>query len=670
MWRFCVPSRTFCLLSAVAAALTCAGPAAAQLVDSSDKVAVTVVPEKFHVAPGGDVPLAVVFDIRNRWHVHRNVIEDAPAALGDVSTLVATKITAAVVEGQGVTVHAGFTQWPQGHEVNVGSQSNPAMYWVFDGKTVVYVPVTVADDAPTGKVTIRVKVTYQACGRNSPFDKSEVCLAPVEDAPIDIELEVVSRDALADRVQGATPAGGDAELFTGFDASIWPRIHSGEKAPDVVKFGLFKWEFEIDVSGGAGLTMLLLLAAVGGLLLNFTPCVLPVIPIKIMSLSQTAGHRGKTLLLGAVMSLGVVAFWLSLGAVIAYTTAQIAAGQADAQGITSTNQLFQKPWFTISVGVVIAVMAIGMCGLFSINLPQWVYRINPKHDSVAGSFGFGIMTAILSTPCTAPFMGAAAAWAATQSWVTTLLTFAAIGAGMALPYLVLSVSPALVKKMPRSGPASELIKQVMGLFMLAAAAYFVGVGLSALLQTPPDPPSRLYWWAVMGFIAAAGAWLAFKTIRIAKAAVPLGVFAALGVLLIAGAVYGGVTLTDKGRIDWVYYTPQRFEQAQKDGKVIALEFTAEWCLNCKWLERNVLQTDGVVAAFAAGDVVPMKVDLTGNNTPGNQKLNDTGRRTIPWLVIIAPDGRETLRSDFYTVDQVVEAVNAARSKASEAASAR
>ena len=122
-------------------------------------------------------------------------------------------------------------------------------------------------------------------------------------------------------------------------------------------------------------------------------------------------------------------------------------------------------------------MAIGMGGLFSIRLPNTVYKVNPKQDSWFGSFLFGVMTAVLSTPCTAPFMGAAAAWAATQSPTLTLIVFGAIGFGMAIPYLILAAFPHLVEKMPKAGAASEVIKQVMGLLMLAAAAYFIGVGL-------------------------------------------------------------------------------------------------------------------------------------------------------------------------------------------------
>src|SRR5438093_10837506 len=163
--------------------------------------------------------------------------------------------------------------------------------------------------------------------------------------------------------------------------------------------------------------------------------------------------------------------------------------------------------------MVICVMAVGMCGLFAVNLPAWVYRVNASQETVAGSFFFGIMAAVLSTPCTAPFMGAAAAWATTQSAAITLSTFAAIGLGMALPYLVLSAFPGLAKRMPRTGPASELIKQVMGLLLLAAGAYFLGTGITGGLTVPPDPPSPFYWLVLALFVAAVGGWLFWRILQ-------------------------------------------------------------------------------------------------------------------------------------------------------------
>jgi thiol:disulfide interchange protein DsbD len=256
-------------------------------------------------------------------------------------------------------------------------------------------------------------------------------------------------------------------------------------------------------------------------------------------------------------------------------------------------------------------------------------------------------------------MGAAAAWAATQPPSTTLATFAAIGIGMALPYLVLSAAPSLVEKMPKTGPASLLIKEVMGLFMLAAAAYFIGGGLAAVFSSPPIPPSKLYWWPVMLFSFAAGGWLAYRTLQIASGKRIRAFFTAFGILVIAFSAWGAVRLTAQGPIDWVYYTEKRFEAATNERNVIVLVFTAEWCLNCKAMEQGVLNNSKVLALFEHDNIIPMKVDITGNNPAGKAKLREVGNLTIPLLVIFAPDGKQIFKNDFYTVGQIQKAVSGA-----------
>ena len=396
----------------------------------------------------------------------------------------------------------------------------------------------------------------------------------------------------------------------------------------------------------ACLVLLVLTAGFGGLLLNFTPCVLPLIPIKIISLSHAAQNRKRCLALGVAMFAGVIFFWLVLGILITLVS-----------DFTATNQLFQYPLFTILVGLIIGSMALGMFGSFAVRLPNFIYMINPEQDSLHGSFGLGILAAVLATPSTAPFMGAAAAWAATQTPATTLSTFFAIGFGMALPYLILSASPGLVEKMPKSGPGSVLIKQVMGLFMLAAAAYFIGVGLSAIFSTPPNPTSKLYWWPVMGFVAAGGIWLAYRTLSIAKRNGPKIIFTALGVILIGLSSLGAVSLTDRGPINWVYYTPERYAELLAQKKVVVMVFTAEWCLNCKVLEEGVLRDPEIIRLFQSGSAVPVKVDITGNNPAGKAKLKEVGNLTIPLLVIFSPNGNHVFKSDFYTVEQVLKAID-------------
>ena len=368
-----------------------------------------------------------------------------------------------------------------------------------------------------------------------------------------------------------------------------------------------------------------------------------------MGLSASGGNRRRTLILGIWMMLGVVALWLSLGIGIAFISS-----------FTAINQLFQYPSFTIVLGIFIGIMAVGMGGLFTVRLPRAVYSLNPKHDSAFGSFLFGIMTAILSTPCTAPFMGAAAAWAATQDAVLTLSVFGAIGFGMALPYLVLAAFPQLVEKMPKAGASSELIKQVMGLLMLAAATYFIGVGFSGLLQQEGAPPSRMYLWAVVACAIASGLWLAIRVPKVTTSNMARTIFMILGLGLTIVSIPVGIQLTDKGPIDWEYYTPELLQEEREEGHVVVIEFTAEWCLNCKWLETTVLNKPEIVAIFEDEQVTPLKIDLTGNNESGNAFLNDVGGFRIPLLIVYDINGNEVFRGDFYTVKQVLEAIGQAK----------
>jgi thiol:disulfide interchange protein DsbD len=571
--------------------------------------------------PGDSAVLAVVADIKKGFHINSDERQIQPFA--DFKPY-PTK--AKVIEvPETMTIAAPL--YPKAVPIKVQYAAGDLMS--FEGQTIIYLPVKLAETIHPGRLDLKLEFAYQACAEN-------YCLFPIK-VGLEASLPVVEPGAGVSKI--------NAELFSAYSGM------PAAAAPRSVYFTLFNWSFSIDVTSAFGFGLLLLTAACGGALLNFTPCVLPLIPIKMISLSHAAQNRKQCVMLGTAMFLGVLAFWLALGVLIALVNE-----------FTAANQLFQYPAFTILIGVIIAAMATGMFGVFSVHLPGFFYMLNPEQKTLHGSFGVGILAAILSTPCTAPFMGAAAAWAATQAPATTLITFAAIGMGMALPYLVLSASPALVGKMPKTGPASQTIKQILGLLMLAAAAYFIGVGLSAVFTSPPDPPSRIYWWPVMLFCATAGGWLAYRTVRMTAKVTLKAVFSAIGVFFIALSACGAVWLSDEGPIDWKYYTPEKFEKTLKQHKTVVMVFAAEWCLNCKALEQAIFRDPKIVALFADENIVPMKVDLTANNSAGKAKLREVGQLTIPLLVIFAPNGKQVFQSDFYTVDQVVNAVLLHRSQ--------
>jgi thiol:disulfide interchange protein DsbD len=565
--------------------------------------------------PGEPVALAIIVDIKDGFHINADAsqvrsFEDFKPYPTRVQVMAAT---------EGVTIETA--RFPPAKPIKVDYSSGALMS--FEGRAIIYLLMKLDEQIMPGSIGLEIKVEYQACS-------DRYCLFP---------QKKLLKETLSVVESGATLSKINQELFADLDSGAL--IPSSE----TVDFNLFGWEFSINTSSGFGWMVLLLIAAFGGLLLNFTPCVLPLIPIKIISLSHAAQDRKRCFFLGLAMSMGVLVFWIGVGILIALVS-----------DFTATNQLFQYPLFTILVGAIIGIMALGMFGFFSVRLPQFIYLINPQQNSAQGSFGLGLLAAVLSTPCTAPFMGAAAAWAATQTPLTTLTTFAAIGGGMALPYLILAAAPKLVNRMPKAGPSGELIKQVMGLFMLAAAAYFLGVGIGALLSSPPNPPSKIYWWPVMGFVASGGSWLAYRTMRLATKKIIKTVFVSLGVILIALPIWGAVRLSGEGPIDWVYYTPERFDQAVKQRKIVVMDFTAEWCLNCIALEESVLHDHKITDLLANEDIIPMKVDITSNNPAGKAKLKEVGSLTVPLIVVFAPDGKAVFKSDFYTVNQVLRAV--------------
>jgi len=565
--------------------------------------------------PGGEFALAVILDIADGYHINSDAYQQ-PRLTGFQP--VPTRLE--VLEASGGLVIRS-PQYPQAHPLEVDFSDAPIM--VFEGRQAILLPLRLEEGFVGDAVRLRLQVVYQACD-------VRFCLLP-------------QREIL----QAVLPVAAAQETVRRVNAELFARLDGGEADTAAVPFDLFGWRFTLQTATGWGLLVLLVTAAFGGLLLNFTPCVLPLIPIKIISLAEASREGPRCLALGGSMALGVLGFWLLLGAAIALIS-----------GFTATNQLFQYPVFTLAVGAVIAVMAVGMCGSFSVRLPGVFYRFNPRQDTLTGSFGLGVLTAVLSTPCTAPFMGAAAAWAATRHPATTLVTFAAIGFGMSLPYLVLSACPGFVQRLPRTGPVSTVIKQVMGLFMLAAAAYFLGSGISVLAAAPQSPPGNGFWWAVMGFVAAGGLWLAWRTWQITSRVRLRLLFGGLGLVILLGSAFGAVRLTDPGPVDWVYYSRESFEEAAAEGKTIVLVFTAEWCLNCKALEQGVFRNAELIARLGQRDIVPMKADLTGNNPEGKAKLQELGHLTIPLLVIYGPGPREVFRSDFYTARQVLDVLNA------------
>ncbi|MEZ6059806.1 MAG: cytochrome c biogenesis protein CcdA [Planctomycetaceae bacterium] len=610
-----IPNRrpTTLLLAAALTLATCVRPGVvfAQVGKAPVKVTAALQSQQ-PVAPGAEAIVEVVAEITSdldskgkHWHIY-------PRREQHQGIEIPTSIT---VESEAPAITIGETVWPApGFIQNAFNELQPA----YEGRVVFSIPVTVAADAAPGKYALNIAFRYQTCASlclPPTTEKLTVALtvagdspgAPPESPPVGNAADSPATsgdDSLGTDTAPAPSAPGEPTSDDSGHAAAGSTANGTESAAGDFQTNVFGTNFGFSANSAFAIPLLLLFAFVGGFLLNLTPCVLPIIPIKIMGLTQSAaGDARRSRVLGVSMGLGILAFWLAIGAAISFVS-----------GFDSISSLFQRPVFGISVGLFIAFMGIGMLVDMTIQLPQAVHRINPKHDTLHGAFLFGVMTAVLSTPCTAPFMGSAAAWATkANSPGLVLAVFASIAIGMGWPYVLLSWYPKLVSKVPRTGPASVLVKQVMGLLMLAVAAFFGGTGVLGLVKQHPHLGPVLHWWIATGFVAVMSVWLTLQTFRITKSTVKRIGYSLLSLALFAGmAIWSNGETADSweamvrhdteteqmkayvtqleeavrngaGRHvlqlrppPWQDYDPQRYASARASGQVAIVHFTADW----------------------------------------------------------------------------------------------
>ena len=544
------------------------------------------------IMPGENTQLAVIIDFEKGYHFN------PPAHF--IPANYPVEVIATTVKVSKISANA-LAQSPifQNPASEFSKEFNSDLK-IYKEQTIVFIPIKLSSTFSADQLNISIEIYYQACNEKNCFaPKTEIVTATINIDKTN-QSKLINENIFSQMPKESLPF-----------SPLIKKEHS---------FGYSNWKIKFDADSSLGLLIMILMACIGGALLNFTPCVLPIIPIKIMGLSHSAGSRNRGIYLGFVMSAGIISFWLVMGLLI-----------SGVSKFSSISKLYQFPSFTITVGIVIAIMAVGMCGLFNIQVPQKIAGLNPKFNSTMGSFGIGIMTAILSTPCTAPFMGSATAWALQQSQQITLLIFFAIGFGMALPYFVLSSFPVLVRWMPKSGPISVVIKETMGILMLAAASYFIGVGITNHFESFKG--SSNYWWPTMVIVAFAGLFIIIKTFQLKPTLLKKIIFTSIGALIIVVSLLTLKSMTAIGTLIWQDYTPELLEKSKNENKIIVLDFTAEWCLNCKALEKYILNSNEVSTALTNQDITLIKVDLSNNDDVKTKLLNAEGSLTIPYLVI-------------------------------------
>lgn len=386
----------------------------------------------------------------------------------------------------------------------------------------------------------------------------------------------------------------------------------------------------------------LIFAFIGGLILNLMPCVFPILGLKVMSFVKYAGESvWKARMHGLVFTAGVlVSFWVLAGLLLALR----AGGEHLGWGFQ-----LQSPFFITFLCFLLLLLALNFLGVFEMGLSLMSVggKLN-NHSGYMGTFFSGILATVLATPCSAPFMGTALGFALTQPASFSLSIFTALALGMAAPYLILTLSPSLLKALPRPGPWMETFKQAMAFPLLATVIWLLWVFGH---QTHHDALTGLLFGLLL---ASIGAWVygrfaKFGTARKKRHAAQIISFLFLASGAILAYIYAkvdpaipqeAVQEQIKGGLVWEKFSPEHLEKLRGEGRAVFIDFTAAWCLTCQVNKKNTFSSGKVIEVLRDKNVVLLHADYTKRDPEITKALMSYGRSGVPTNVFY-PAGKDS-----------------------------
>lgn len=675
------------LVAASALAAPDAGPSAPPLAKplagpiEAPHVAVSFVAERTAATPGEALTVGVFFALDEHWHVYWQ----NPGDSGE-----APKIRWALPAGWS----AGAIEWPAPRPIPVG----PLLNYGYEG--TVLLPVTLAvpasaavgetaaieatvswlvcrEDCIPGKTTFAVTLPIGA-GEVAPDWRARFAAARAARPKPTAAVFARSDDTLTLRLPELVAQSGATVRFLARAEALIPptaaqpvaRPVSGgvtlalalaDTAPAVIERldGLVQFDddpqqtWAVDAAPGevaaddavanaradeppaaaaeeTSWALAVLFALLGGLLLNLMPCVFPVLSLKILGFVEHADAAQSTVRRqGWLYTAGVVTSFVALAGLL---IALRAGGEQLGWGFQ-----LQAPGFVAALVVLLFLLALSLGGLFEVGLT--LTSIGGRGEW--GAFGTGVLATVVATPCTAPFMGPALGFALARPPVEALAVFAALGVGMALPYLVLSYAPWLLRKLPRPGAWMETFKQLMAFPLFATVLWLLDVFLQ---QTGAAAAASLIA-ALLGLAFAA--WLLGRLQRsgrqglgwlalVAVAAAPGVLLAHQAVTTLSAAAGGGQSGDAHVDERWGEWSPAAVAALRGEGKAVFVNYTAAWCISCKVNEKLVFERDAVQAAFAEHGVTTLRADWTDRDDTIARELARHGREGVPLYLYYPP----------------------------------
>ena len=374
---------------------------------------------------------------------------------------------------------------------------------------------------------------------------------------------------------------------------------------------------------------------IGGLVLNLMPCVFPVIGLKIMGFVQQAGENRRSIALHGVSFAGGV-----------FTSFAVLSGILFAlRNVIGWGFQLQNPWVVLVLLLLMFVLALNMFGLFEMGTAATSVGGSLQSKSGhAGSFFSGVLATVVATPCSAPFLGAAIGAVMTLPAWQFFTAFGLMSAGLALPYLVLSLFPNFVEKLPRPGPWMESFKQAMSFLLFATAAYLLWV-YSALVGTDNLLPALFGLTLIASAAWIYGRWhLPHKPKRIRTIALVITIaFAAAGTML----ALPPTEASEKTKAVWEPWSQETVDRLLAEGTPVYIDFTARWCVTCQ-VNKKVAYTSEVLALAKEKNIVFLKADKTKPDPVIEAKLQELGRTAIPVNVLLVPGKEPVITPELLT----------------------
>ncbi len=526
--------------------------------------------------PGSELKAAIELTIKPGWHINADKPLD--------EFLIPTEVR--FEDTDGVTVRR--VVFPKAKMAKFDFSEDSLL--VYDGTIYIGVLVQLDEDIEHEQIELRGEVTYQAC--------NDVACLPPATAPFHGTLELADRQEAISMLY--------PEIFDQLDLSLT----SAEDTGDDTITGLIEEK---------GLALSLFFIFLGGLALNLTPCVYPLIPITISYFGgQAKGSLAKSALLAAIYVLGIAVTYSILGVVAALSGSLFGS-------------MLQNPAVLIFVAAVMVALALSMFGVWEITVPQSLNRMaGGARQGYLGALFMGLTVGIVAAPCIGPFVLALLTYVGTTGDpVVGFWMFFVLSLGLGLPYLILGTFTGSLSKLPKSGLWMVWVKKIFGFILLGMAAYFLEPIMPDTLATYLLPFVLLLGGVYIGFIDRTQ--FASKYFGMVRRGV--------GLAFLAVAVWLAWPESTAAADDWKPYSKELLQQAQMEGKPVIIDFTAEWCVACRELEKYTFPSEPVQQR--AHQFLLLRADLTKYASPPVQAIRkEFDIKGLPTVIFIGPDGKE------------------------------